>query len=271
MLFIAVPTIALIGLIGMLVWSDAQSLLELRRFHVVSEDIAEMVEARASVQAERHQLIDDDPNTPQNTNVGATDLFGAEANKLRYARDFAEARNPDSPGMNRLYVVESGTGTLCRVALASSVAETGSIAAVTSSSLQLATPLSTPPTPGTRFRINRSTLTGLTSSPSGITHSIAVQVPLSLGQVDDIYFRVSPSDATAGTGVAVQTVAAKDLKGGPYVSPQIISDGANLDPQYVSLGDLNGDGNPDMVCANPGTNSLTVFFQEAFVVEVMIL
>ena len=79
MLFIAVPTIALIGLIGVLVWSDAQSLLELRRFHVVSEDIAEMVEARASVQAERHQLIDDDPNTPQNITVGATGLFGAEA------------------------------------------------------------------------------------------------------------------------------------------------------------------------------------------------
>ncbi len=78
-LFIAVPTIALIGLIGMLVWSDAQSLLELRRFHVVSEDIADMVGAHASVQAERHQLIDDDPNTPQNATVGATDLFGPEA------------------------------------------------------------------------------------------------------------------------------------------------------------------------------------------------
>lgn len=64
LLFIAVPTVALISLIALLVWSDAQSLLELRRFRAVTENVTELVEARATVQAERHQLVDGDPTTP---------------------------------------------------------------------------------------------------------------------------------------------------------------------------------------------------------------
>ncbi len=55
---------SLIGLIGFLVWSDAQSLIELRQFRAVTEDVSDLVEARATIQAERHQLIDADPATP---------------------------------------------------------------------------------------------------------------------------------------------------------------------------------------------------------------
>lgn len=60
----AFPTMTLIGLIGFLVWSDAQSLLELRQFRAVTENVSGLVEARATIQAERHQLVDGNPNTP---------------------------------------------------------------------------------------------------------------------------------------------------------------------------------------------------------------
>lgn len=63
-LFIIIPTLTLISLIGFLVWSDAQSLLDLRRFQAVTEDVSDLVEARATIQAERHELVDDDPSTP---------------------------------------------------------------------------------------------------------------------------------------------------------------------------------------------------------------
>lgn len=68
-LFIAFPTITLISLIALLVWSDAQSLLELRRFRVVTEEVTELVDARATIQAERHQLVDEDPATPPSSDA----------------------------------------------------------------------------------------------------------------------------------------------------------------------------------------------------------
>lgn len=73
---------SLIGLIGFLVWSDAQSLIELRQFRVVTEDVSDLVEARATIQAERHQLIDGDPTTPvlseSDTAKSVADPFGAQ-------------------------------------------------------------------------------------------------------------------------------------------------------------------------------------------------
>lgn len=109
-LFIAIPTIALISLIGFLVWSDAQSLLELRQFRVVTEDVSDLVEARATIQAERHQLVDGDPATPITSDTpaivpasfdpdvltalrslnAASDVLG----DLTSARDLASNRQP---------------------------------------------------------------------------------------------------------------------------------------------------------------------------------
>ena len=109
-LFIAVPTIALISLIGFLVWSDAQSLIELRQFRAVTEDASDLVEARATIQAERHQLVDGDPATPIASDTPAivpasfdTDVLTALRNlnaasdvlgDLISARDLASNRQP---------------------------------------------------------------------------------------------------------------------------------------------------------------------------------
>jgi len=75
MLFITVPTVALISLIGLLVWTDAQSLLELRQFRADTEDVSDLVGARAQIQAERHLLLDGDPTTPAQTGGNPNDEF----------------------------------------------------------------------------------------------------------------------------------------------------------------------------------------------------
>lgn len=72
LLFIAVPSIALLGLIGLFASADARSLVELREFHDSSHVIDELVDARIRLQSERHVAILGDPspdasasNTPE--------------------------------------------------------------------------------------------------------------------------------------------------------------------------------------------------------------
>lgn len=57
LLFMAVPSIALLLLIGLFATADVRSLNELRAFHDSSSVIDEFVDARAQLQAERHQAI----------------------------------------------------------------------------------------------------------------------------------------------------------------------------------------------------------------------
>lgn len=106
-LFITVPTLILIGLIGFLVWSDTQSLLELRRFRAVTEEVADLVELRATVQAERHELVSGsgltdgplpaDPLLAETATLSALRALNASADvpgDLQAARELAANRQP---------------------------------------------------------------------------------------------------------------------------------------------------------------------------------
>ena len=57
LLFMAVPSVALLLLIGLFASADVRSLTELRAFHESSHVIDEFVDARAKLQAERHQAV----------------------------------------------------------------------------------------------------------------------------------------------------------------------------------------------------------------------
>ena len=66
LLFMAVPVVALLALIGLLATADAQSLLQLRRFDQNSQSVDELVTVRARLQTERHvALLDLDPSAEQ--------------------------------------------------------------------------------------------------------------------------------------------------------------------------------------------------------------
>ncbi|MDW3177234.1 MAG: EAL domain-containing protein [Acidimicrobiia bacterium] len=85
----------LISLIGFLVWTDAQSLLELRQFRVVTEEVSALVETRASIQAERHQLVDGDPTTPASaeTDTPAIVVESFDSGALDALQDLNAASN----------------------------------------------------------------------------------------------------------------------------------------------------------------------------------
>lgn len=57
-LFVALPASILVGIIGLLVWSDVVTVNQLRNFESTTTTVSELVEAQSTIQQERHALTD---------------------------------------------------------------------------------------------------------------------------------------------------------------------------------------------------------------------
>ncbi len=87
-LFMAIPSLALLVLIGMFASADARALLDLRSFHAASNVVDELVDARIGLQSERHAAVIANNNTDGNDSADFLD--GAE---IQYVGELIEAHS----------------------------------------------------------------------------------------------------------------------------------------------------------------------------------
>src|ERR1700735_2197816 len=72
-------------------------------------------------------------------------------------------------------------------------------------------------------------------------------------------YRALDSPVRAGTGLAIALVACAVLQGQPpsYIFLDQVSTGRQ--PNSLAIADFNGDGIPDLIVANEGSSTLSVF------------
>ena len=81
-IFVGGPILALVALIGLLVWADVRTIDDLRQFESDTEEVVDLVRARLTAQAERHELVRAGGAESLRTRPLPEDLFGDDALEL---------------------------------------------------------------------------------------------------------------------------------------------------------------------------------------------
>jgi hypothetical protein len=100
------------------------------------------------------------------------------------------------------------------------------------------------------FSVAKTTDVGTSSLPTG----------LALGDFDGDQ---RPDVVVALYGLNQLGVLRNTGSGGVLASPANLDIGVGTAPRSVAVGDLNGDGKPDLISANSGDNSISIFLNKS--------